>query len=87
MANAASGRTFGFHQSRWGYENVSVNREVVKGYRDAGIPLECMWNGMESDPGGVTGITANKMISRSGYLQSVDSINLNSTVSIFRTLR
>lgn len=32
--------TFGFHQTRWGYENISVMEDVVRGYRDANIPLE-----------------------------------------------
>ncbi|KAJ4292427.1 hypothetical protein N0V90_009089 [Kalmusia sp. IMI 367209] len=39
--------TFGFHQARWGYENISVNQGIVDGYRQAGIPLECMWNDLD----------------------------------------
>lgn len=39
--------TFGFHQSRWGYENISVIQDVVDGYRQANIPLECMWNDLD----------------------------------------
>lgn len=39
--------TFGFHQSRWGYENISVMESVVQGYKDADIPLECMWNDLD----------------------------------------
>lgn len=39
--------TFGFHQSRWGYENISVVQAVVDGYRDANIPLECLWNDLD----------------------------------------
>lgn len=31
---------FGFHQCRWGYENISVSQSIVDGYRDANIPLE-----------------------------------------------
>ena len=32
--------TFGFHQTRWGYQNISVMESVRQGYRDANIPLE-----------------------------------------------
>lgn len=32
--------TFGFHQCRWGYENISVMNDVLQGYKDANIPLE-----------------------------------------------
>nr|OQO24766.1 hypothetical protein B0A51_07791 [Rachicladosporium sp. CCFEE 5018] len=39
--------TFGFHQVRWGYENISVMEGVVQGYRDANIPLECVWNDLD----------------------------------------
>ncbi|ORY16006.1 glycosyl hydrolases family 31-domain-containing protein [Clohesyomyces aquaticus] len=39
--------TFGFHQARWGYENISINQAVVEGYRDANIPLECFWNDLD----------------------------------------
>jgi hypothetical protein len=27
-------------QSRWGYQNISVMEDVVRGYKDADIPLE-----------------------------------------------
>jgi len=39
--------TFGFHQARWGYENISVSQSVVEGYRDANIPLECFWHDLD----------------------------------------
>lgn len=39
--------TFGFHQTRWGYENISVMRDVAKGYKDANIPLEALWNDLD----------------------------------------
>lgn len=39
--------TFGFHQARWGYENISVVQGVVDGYRAANIPMECLWNDLD----------------------------------------
>nr|POE88083.1 alpha-glucosidase [Quercus suber] len=39
--------TFGFHQCRWGYENISVVSDVVQGYKDANIPLESVWNDLD----------------------------------------
>nr|POF15174.1 alpha-glucosidase [Quercus suber] len=39
--------TFGFHQCRWGYENISVVSDVVQQYKDANIPLESIWNDLD----------------------------------------
>ena len=39
--------TLGFHQCRWGYENISVLRNVVESYRKFDIPLETIWSDID----------------------------------------
>lgn len=35
--------SLGFHQCRWGYENIQQVKDVVRRYKESNIPLETMW--------------------------------------------
>ncbi len=38
---------FGFHLCRWGYSTVNATKASAQAMRDAGIPLETMWNDID----------------------------------------
>ncbi|KAE8156028.1 glycosyl hydrolases family 31-domain-containing protein [Aspergillus tamarii] len=39
--------TFGFHQTRWGYTNISQLQDVVDNYSKFNIPLESVWSDID----------------------------------------
>lgn len=39
--------SLGFHQSKWGYANISVLEEVIANYSAVGMPLESVWVDIE----------------------------------------
>ncbi|KAF2839462.1 glycoside hydrolase family 31 protein [Patellaria atrata CBS 101060] len=39
--------TFGFHQCRWGYTNISQLQDVVDNFASSGIPLETIWSDID----------------------------------------
>lgn len=42
--------SLGFHQTRWGYSNISVLEQVIANYSAAGLPLETVWSDIEYMP-------------------------------------
>lgn len=39
--------SFGWHQSKWGYQNTSEVREVIDNYSNFDLPLDVMWNDID----------------------------------------
>lgn len=39
--------SFGFHQSRWGYDNVKMFEEVLTKYKQLNLPLDVIWNDID----------------------------------------
>jgi len=39
--------SMGFHQSRYGYKNISEFRESLQGYKDNQIPLDAIWSDID----------------------------------------
>ena len=37
----------GFHQSRWGYKNVSYLEDVLANYKKNGLPLDTIWSDID----------------------------------------
>ena len=37
----------GFHQSRWGYKNLSMLAQVAQGFQTYEIPLDCIWSDID----------------------------------------
>ena len=40
-------RALGFHQCRFGYENLDSLKKVIKKYEDNELPLDCLWTDIE----------------------------------------
>jgi len=39
--------SLGYHQSRWGYHNVSALETVIEKYHENGIPLDIIWSDID----------------------------------------
>lgn len=39
--------SLGFHQSRWGYQNITYLTEVIENYKKYNIPLDGIWSDID----------------------------------------
>ncbi len=39
--------SLGFHQSRWGYNNITALENVIEKYKENGIPLDTIWSDID----------------------------------------
>lgn len=39
--------SFGMHQCRWGYENISMLQDVIKNYEANDLPLDTIWSDID----------------------------------------